>query len=110
MDKKTNIEKIRTACIKVNPDIEYDVFAANPEMRSLPLGRESRPIRLADVLLIVGTNKEFETYMWAVEDGCLVLFQETDLDEVQHKIAWDLFDDNLENQSEETLSFIASLL
>lgn len=118
----TNLDKIKEACIKANPEImelkvgcevmygddlkePCKVTLGNPyivENNEVfnPWNRDDtsdlfeilgRPIRLADVLLVIfQAQQQRETVK-------IVLF-------------WNLKDDNLEHQSEETLAFIASLL
>ena len=87
------IDKIREACIKANPEIEQicggeDVAHFCPNCSN----KIGRPIRLADVLLAIGEVRP---------DFLLA---------VGHPANWNLKDDNLENQSEETIGFIHNLI
>ena len=132
MEKQNYINKIREACIKANPEIvelkfgceveithkasDYfgrklfvsekpDAFGVLsvtiPNFYSIAVSKENieiigRPIHLADVLLaIIDKNK---------------LFKHTEQLLGTVAIHWKLENDNLENQSEETLKFIVELL
>ena len=92
-----NLQIVRGAVIKANPEIM--------EIRVRKLCKEhgfgndkchciarQRPIRLADVLLAIGEIRP---------DFLLA---------VGHLASWNLRKDNLEEQSEETINFLASLL
>lgn len=96
--KMTNLEIIRQACIKANPEI---IISKNYE-------RTIREIRLADVLLAI-EKKELGKEMCIGSDGQLAYrnnhFTLTFLNHY-----WDLKNDNLELQPEETLEFLSKLL
>lgn len=72
-----------------------------------------RPIRLADVLVALQKVKlTGDRYLIVVPDGyiqimfCSLHHSDEEIDACK----WNLLDDNLDHQSEETISFIASLL
>lgn len=101
-----NIEKITKACIAANPQI------ANGERHDVCQMIHERPIRLSDVLLaILAENPAYRSNINLEPSGQFKVrldngsFTEWDLREI-----WNLSNDDLEHQSEDTLSFIASLL
>jgi hypothetical protein len=102
MDKQTIIGKIRKACIEAKPEIE-----------SRLTDTEFGVIHFAEVLLALQT-KFFGTKPWppfkieASEQYLGYAYFKSDT--AYHHRFWNLRDDTLEHQSEETLSFIASLL
>ncbi|HEC66415.1 MAG TPA: hypothetical protein ENI23_14100 [bacterium] len=130
-------EKIRAACIKANPSIldlkigcivvaEFvpgitpDIFVDLGEDENgeelyhtlhYPDGFSSkwriigRPIRLADVLLAIEKAGIVGAFEGQLIEGIF-----TFLHGFPNKVGWNLKDDNLENQSEETKKFIARLL
>ena len=136
---KTNLEIIREACIKANPEIMalefgceikdffegtgvvigiqkysnesdcYDVaYYKIPEPiidrspKNLNWKILGRPIRLADVLLSITTNRHGAKRGQFISDDI-----NWEHDEVYF---WNLKQDDLRHQSEETLEFLASLL
>lgn len=132
---QSNLEKIREKCIEANPSImelkfgcetDYGVITGIDGVRLkldcteryVSKGQVERgvakiigrPIRLADVLLAVD---EIESGYSIGTDG---RFQYLDVDgnlewcTKPYAVSWNLKDNNLENQSEETLQFIADLL
>lgn len=91
-------------------DYTYAEFKISVEDSKQILGR---PIRLADVLLALEDNvKESTTFFAAFYNKkfllCFRLFMPNP--DLVHETEWNLKDDNLEHQSEETINFIASLL
>ena len=85
------LKEIREACIKANPEKEWvETYVAGEEEYS-----DDVPVHLADVLLAIE-----ETELWEIQSKWA------------YKLiwAWNKKDDNLEHQSEETISFIHSLL
>ena len=122
----TNLEKIRQAVIKANPEIVELKFGCevefNDSSREVIIGISlenievervqtrthyqigvsniteiiGRPIRLADVLLAIGKNDPMGRN--GIQDYMDIL------------IKWKLKDDNLDNQSKECIEFIHGLL
>lgn len=88
MDKK--LKEIREACIKANS--ELDVSYMGDEFEKI--------IHLADVVLVV--DEEYKKGEWNEEQ-----WQRAKLKLLFH---WKLKDDNLDNQSPETIDFIHNLL
>lgn len=133
----TNLEKIREACVKANPEIIELKFGCEVDYygeRTMAVSNEAdyeqgkyifvspevkgnnmvflddknikiigRPIRLADVLLVL---KECINISFSAEYS---EFFEGDIN-TRTGIFWNLRDDNLEYQSKETITFIAGLL
>jgi hypothetical protein len=115
MTRDQQLADIRAACIKANPSIL--------ELEEMSGLRIERPIRLADVLLAielsVGSNI---TYYSADTRGCI--YGTIELDPVQlnnfpgvdHFIkhipgpTWNLRKDDLTEQSDECVAFLAQLL
>ena len=116
----TNLQKIREACIKANPvDMGERGSCIKCEERlcfcperwdlRLPDGNimnwhedTPRPIRLADILMVL-ENKD----IGIVGDTFIKI---TYQDWKTFNIEWNLEDDNLENQSKETIDFIVGLI
>ena len=96
MEKQKNIEIIREAAIKANP--EEWIY----KMSGIELEKDRQP-RLADVLHTLNRDGKFEKrsnsrlyiYFYRSRDAAFI---------------WDLLHDSLEDQSEETLQFLADLL
>lgn len=134
----SNLQKIKDACIKANPEIMELKFGcdihnhhtgnkliyisqtrAGSHKVLMPFGDTftfpkkvtengdwiilGRPIRLADVLLAL---KEGPSISFSADYS---EFFEGDIN-IRSGIFWNLKDDNLEHQSEETINFIADLL
>lgn len=100
--RETHLATIREACIKANPEVaELKAFEC-------PDGEHEdtylyRPIRLADVLEAARVARGG---MWARYNGVMTLDQwVADLLPM-----WDLQKDDLTEQSDECLSFLADLL
>ena len=131
----SNKDKIREACIKVNPEImelkagcvvewvdwvwtcadtivkgsqlltskrRNSVIVENDKLKII-----GRPIRLTGVLLALKKELGEISMLNGVSDYILLGHSELTLNSFAK---WNLKDDNLENQSEETLQFIADLL
>jgi hypothetical protein len=98
MDKQTNLDKIRKACIEANPQGHWlqPSSAVTAPGSFVP---ENRPIRLADVLLAIECKFSEPTLprvsLWGVANTIEL---------------WNFRDDNLEHQSEATINFIALLI
>lgn len=123
----TDLEIIRAACVKANPEIEIDEWFVCPIHGRIdsPIGHstgcrenvhtepEYRPIRLADVLLAV---RETNQSWYVRNDGVFFEWEKfTDGGDGHHGvkssyIVWNLRTDDLEQQSPETLAFLANLL
>lgn len=91
----TNLEIIKQACIKANPENELNWA-----------GDYGNPIRLADVLLAIW-DKRKTWQMFGLSEKGLVISQNEDIEE---SYFWNLHNDSLEAQSPETLDFIAGLI
>lgn len=147
MTKEQNIETIRQACIKANPEIVelkfgcriedfmygqavivgiekykgesdcyYQFYDKIPEPK-LNLSPQNfnwtiigRPIRLADVLLVIPENHSLSIGILGYFENWILV--EGDTYKLKHfkGIKWNLLKDSLEEQSEETLTFISNLL
>lgn len=141
MTTQEKIEAIRLACIKVNPDIDKEQEIADQfldELDRLPCDAEEafgkippvdRPIRLADVLFVIGNNQDkwrekcWFTWVFPVaqelgKDGewanfCGYSHQKgwallTNYDKCP--VGWNLREDDLSEQTPETINFIHELL
>ena len=128
---KKELQDIREACIKANPEIvelkfgctvkfkggkPHIIYSTAPtsnfiycvgrfrQLRSNIKEILGRPVRLSDVLLAIGgestSQKEQESYSVNLSKLCGFGWN----------VCWDLRNDNLDNQSPETISFIHSLL
>jgi hypothetical protein len=97
----TDYDIIREACIKANPEI---VIKATNHVQEI---RRERPIRLADVLLAVRELNEaayFKRIHIGPGGGSPVSGTEKICDD------WDFRNDDLSQQSPETLKFLAYLV
>lgn len=82
---------------------EYD-FSSKEEIEIL-----GRDIRLPDVLMAIRKGKYAPSLDFAVDPNHISIQEEnTDADEMF--CIWNLLDDNLEHQSEETIEFVYNLL
>lgn len=98
----TNLEIIRKACIIANPDIQY----WNERWEQV----EFREIRLADVLLALDINSTDKRWNISVSSN-LIRIERLGIIEFSDVVCiWELKNDNLELQSEETIKFLADLL
>lgn len=89
----TDYDIIRTACVKANPDAyEFGI---------------PRLFRLADVLLALQDNEALGDY--TNTDGYLTFLDYTD-ELPKTAWSWNLRNDDLSQQSPETLKFLAELL
>ena len=117
---KDLLEKIRAKVIEANPEIESRVrwTKVDPQFDGTDKGVEERlpaPIRLADVLLAI------EKFYQGGESKSVVATTHGGLQEIEwgggyeaasweRSAAWNLREDDLEKQSEETLAFISKVL
>lgn len=119
----TPLEKIRAACIAANPEIRiyetrcmtcgygFEYCKCSPKRTEC---YKDRPIRLADVLLSIRNTNEPSKYYSGIT--CLGNFTEDFgektvwRNEEKKPISWNLRADDLEKQSEETISFLYELL
>ncbi len=92
-----NLETIRAVCIKANDDILY---------RDAPF----ETIRLADVLLAIGFRKGGTSYAVRTDGYFVDVMEEKAVFVNDAPIIWNLRADSLEEQSKETLQFLADLL
>lgn len=101
----TNLEIIRAACIKANPKIIVNQHAQLIGWdHKVTYFEEKRPIRLADVLLAIGGESDTEQSQWRY------LGNLSKVCGFGWNVAWNLRNDDLSQQSPETLRFLANLL
>ena len=96
MSKSESLEKIRLAVIKANPtDDRWNVVLADEEK-----------VRLADVLLAI---QKADKYYYVSTTGRFLEYYKTEypLDMECH---WNLLEDDVTKQSEETLLFLSELV
>lgn len=94
MTRDQQITAIRAACIKANPDTGWSPLQY---MLGGEVGRVARPIRLADVLLaITNLGRPLATRGRSLMIDALVY--------------WDLMQDDLTQQSDECVAYLAHLL
>lgn len=99
--------ELKKKIIEANPDIlkreSYPV--ADCELEMLPT------IRLTDILLALKGNKlgEVELGDYYISGSYLIFVDYPD-DNEEEKWSWNLRDDNLDHQSEETIKFLHSIL
>lgn len=96
----TPLEKIRAKCIEVKYDtigFEHGEWAE----------KRKETIRLADVLLTLQPTG-YNTYEVAVGPEGMTIFRDTTMG--PETFLWNLREDDLEKQSEETITFLANLL
>ncbi len=93
MTHQEQIESIRAACIKVNPEIQPPFFT-HPS--------HGRPIRLADVLLAIDTHVQFAFYF---QNGDFIRYHDD-----KRLAHYDLRADDLTLQSPETITFLSEIL
>lgn len=94
--KEENIEIVRAACVAANPTIlKNDCRLCEGEYDG------ERPIRLADVLLAIRDNTGMNRPHVHINGEGL---------EIGHSRFWNCRKDDLTEQSEETLHFLATLL
>lgn len=97
-----NIELIRQKCIEANP--------AREEQWQTQNGDTQRPCRLADVLLaILAKGPQWKTAIRVESDGQFNLYREPSK-QWWCEATWNLLKDDLNEQSEETINFLATLL
>lgn len=104
MTKQEKLEAIRGVCIAANSDIER------------PAGRgrhgdflvEDRPVRLADILLAIEKTKEGTEV--AIDTMGEFRMRDRDGYHETQQIWWNLYKDNINDQSDEFINFAYSLL
>lgn len=106
--KKENIEIIRKACVAANPQVgNYDVCPCGmSDCQNFRDGRIDAPIRLADVLLAV-------PHLKPKDHRNIVRGQAESVGNVGFMTViceWNLRKDDLTEQSDECLTFLADLL
>lgn len=105
---KDLLEKIRAKVIEANPEIESRVrwTKVDPQFDGTDKGVEERlpaPIRLADVLLAMKYDEVISRHgVFGKEHHGDVIWEAGP--------KWNLREDDLEKQSEETLAFISKVL
>ena len=110
-----NLQKIREACIKANPDLvkRHCQCCGFEECDMSTTGCAwyvGRPITFADVLLVMKETDPEKIWGIDISSGEFFGQSMSDGSPIYHKgIHWNL-KETLENQSEETLSFIAELV
>jgi hypothetical protein len=102
MTRDQNIETIRTACIKANPEkVTLVVSEENPDTTVF-----DGPIRLADVLLAIQATTTTKGTTLVNSYG---IFMDTHFN-MDMNAGWNLRQDDLTLQSDECVAFLASLL
>lgn len=103
MTRTENIELIRSKVIETNPEKEW----TTGDTRNY-----DTPARLADVLLAIGNKYSIQGsghFMWYGQDDD----ESIGWNEIWHdgqRRVWNLHRDDLDKQSDETITFIADLL
>lgn len=108
-----NLEKIRAKCIEVNPAIEKQggwvvVPAKLSQEEAEAQVYIPRPIRLADVLLAI--REKNHSCQIPLEASPLLWYEAGTGAVALPSFVWNIRKDSLEDQSEETLAFISSIL
>lgn len=102
MTQETQLKEIREACVRANPELKKR--ACSNESCD-----DSKP-RLADVLLAID-EKQRQVRWYVRSDGQFCVVKYEDLDKPPRYFAlWNLRRDSLEEQSDETLAFVHSLI
>jgi hypothetical protein len=104
MTHTNKLDLIRQRCIEANPGIR--------QCKKYALGSVEawdRPIRLADVLLAMPKDA-LDYSMGGVEDKQYVFQADRNPDDDLRIAYWNLREDDLSKQSEQTLTFLAELL
>lgn len=103
------LQKIREIIIKANPEIvlgEHEHYAGPDSPPEIEV--EFRPIRLSDVLLAM--DKKGLNYLVDL-GGVFVKQIAIGLDKIEWtNYSWNLKEDDLSKQSEETINFLAKVL
>jgi hypothetical protein len=119
MTREQNIALIREKCIGANPETASRNLSAETVDAHISGGicsveKESRVIRLADVLLAMDDNADIAGDYSVETDGTLMKRHPpkgmTDEYWGYTKFRWNLRKDDLTEQSDECLSFLAQLL
>lgn len=105
----TDLDVIREACVRANPEIIVLREAATFTGEIL---EENRTIRLADVLLAIHAKAPANKTLITLESDGQFVVHWMNFSKMQSKLGptWNLLKDSLEDQSPKTLSFIADLL
>ncbi len=109
----TDLQIVRKACIEANPEI---VVNENAQLihqdHTVEYFVQTRPIRLADVLLAIELKDKKDEYgnELTLEITHFGMFVGSVYNWEDEPVFWQLKNDTLESQSPETLSFLASLL
>lgn len=110
-----NLEIIRKAVIAANPEIRNwsDCFVHNPLLQGGADGDSCqckiRPIRLADVMLAIQHQRVLENG-GKIPTSASKIFETTGKINELIWLRWNLRKDSLEEQSEECLQFLGTLL
>ena len=124
MTHQQKLEAVRQACIKANPEIvelklgcayrvpkRSEVFVVTSEhvietIKGMGVKIIGRPPRLADVMLPIG---RYEDLIHVTCDGWFCVLG-TPVNQFFRRAQWNLRKDSLDEQSEETISFLYELL
>lgn len=105
---------VREACIKANPEI---IINKNAQLigfdHKVTYFEQSRPIRLADVLLAILNGSNAITPIELNGDKTVTLYADNPEivgEDENHWCDWNLLKDDLSQQSEATMVFLAGLL
>lgn len=123
MNRQEQLDLIRQKCIEINPSIlcvdcegvGYQVEGDhNGEPVQVQCPCHERPIRLADILLAIessflAASKNVEEVVIA-ETGSFGVVRNETQQVAWHPIYWKLRKDNLTEQSDECIKFLAELL
>lgn len=113
MDRTKQLEAIRKACIAANPKIVDEFWDGESGVKTGELVRE---IRIADVLLTINAANLRKVYLLSIagifcsfmaREGVKAEAHEVD---VHDYISWNLYKDNLADQSDSTIDFLYGLL
>lgn len=111
---KDLLEKIRAKVIEANPEIESRIrwTKVDPQFDGTDKGVEERlpaPIRLADVLLAINrSDQRKQGHEWVISTAGQ--FCDISRGYRWEAVLWNVENDDLEKQSEETLEFLAKVL
>lgn len=107
MTTQQQIDFIRQKCIEANPEINSGQFLQEwsiEEINTNPRVAVVRPIRLADVLLAIGKKTTHDFGYYCCDNGVIAQTGSG------AKANWNLRKDDLTEQSDECIIFLADLL
>lgn len=115
MNRDKQLEAIRAACIKANPQIVVNKHAQLIKLdHTVEYFEECRPVRLADVLLAIhAVEPANKTNVTIESDGQFIQRLPTGngTETVPHAMLhWNLRQDDLTEQSDECITFLISVV